>query len=299
MERRGINNPRRPHWLKISLPKGENYTQVKKILAEGHLFTVCSSARCPNVAECWGRGTATFMILGNICTRNCRFCAVESGKPVDVDPDEPQKIARAIKVLGLSYAVVTSVTRDDLPDGGAGHFAKTIHTIHRDVPDCRIEVLIPDFLGDRKALDTVLNAGPDVLNHNIETIPELYSVVRPQAQFDRSLDVLSYAAQNGALTKSGLMIGLGESVAQIKSTMRILQKTGCRILTIGQYLQPSTRHLPVQKYYHPREFSELEKIGKAMGYDHVAAGPLVRSSFHADEQFFDSLPDAESKPMEL
>ncbi len=261
---------------------------MKKILDEEHLNTVCSNARCPNRAECWGRGTATFMVLGNVCSRNCRFCAVESGQPAAVDPNEPLKIARAVKHLELSYAVITSVTRDDLPDGGAGHFADTIGAIRRLVAGCRIEVLVPDFLGDTAAIDRVLAARPDVFNHNIETVPELYDSVRPQARFHRSLQVLTHAAGKGAVTKSGLMIGLGETVAQVESTMQKLRHTGCRILTIGQYLQPSASHLAVQKYYHPQEFAALEKLGKEMGFEHVASGPLVRSSYHADEQFVES-----------
>jgi len=276
---------RKPHWLKVKLPGGVNFSKVNKIVHDEQLFTVCQSARCPNLGECWNRQTATFMILGDICTRDCGFCAVKSGRPEHPEVDEPVRVANAVKGLNLKYVVVTSVTRDDLTDGGASHFALTIQQIRKKQPDCRIEVLIPDFKGSLEALKTVLRAQPDVLNHNVETVPELYKKVRPQADYQQSLDLLKRAADFGAKTKSGIMVGIGESTTQVYNVMTDLLKIKCKMLTIGQYLQPSKENLPVERYVTPDEFAAYKNYGLALGFMHIEAGPLVRSSYHADEQF--------------
>lgn len=273
---------RRPHWLKVKGPSGENFHEVRRLVHDSELHTVCKSAHCPNVGECWSRRTATFMILGDTCTRNCRFCAVNSGQPQPVDPDEPRRLARAVKKLNLKYAVITSVTRDDLPDGGAGQFAKVIREINEIVPGCQVEVLIPDFLGSQKALKIVLNAQPTVLNHNLETVPRLYPAVRPAAIYERSLEVLHRAKQAGATTKSGLMVGVGETLDEIRAVMGDLRKIDCDILTIGQYMQPSREHLPIDRFVSPEEFAQLKQDGLEMGFKLVESAPLVRSSYHAD-----------------
>jgi len=275
---------RKPEWIRAKLPGGANYSEIKGLVAEGGLHTVCQSARCPNLGECWERRTATFMILGDTCTRNCRFCAVKSGAPSPVDPDEPRRVAGAVRALGLRYAVVTSVTRDDLPLGGAEIFADTVGAIGELVPGCKVEVLVPDFRGSEEALRIVLDAAPDVLNHNVETVPRLYPVVRPQADFDRSIDLLRRARQAGATTKSGLMVGLGETMPEVFHVMEKLREVDCRILTVGQYLRPSMAHLPVERYVEPAEFDEIRRRGLRMGFSHVESGPLVRSSYHAREQ---------------
>jgi lipoic acid synthetase len=264
--------------------KGD-YRRVRDVIQSASLNTVCVSARCPNIGECWARRTATFLIMGNICTRNCRFCAVESGRPRPLDPGEPARIARAVRELQLKYAVVTSVTRDDLPDGGARHFAETIRHIKKDQPQCRVEVLIPDFKGSTEALEQVLQAGPEVLNHNIETVPRLYKSVRPQADYSRSLAVLKNAKAMGAVTKSGMMVGLGETSQEIAETMHELRGVGCDIFTIGQYMQPSKDHLAIECFVHPEEFDRLKRFGIELGFSHVESGPLVRSSYHADAQY--------------
>ncbi len=266
---------------------GPNYQELKRIMQALDLHTVCESARCPNMGECWEHRTATFMILGNICTRACGFCAVPSGKPAGPpDEDEPRRVADAVEQMGLRYAVVTSVNRDDQPDGGAGIFAETIRGIRGRVPGCRIEVLIPDFRGDWKALKTVMAARPDVLNHNTETVPRLYRQVRKGAVYERSLELLRRAKEMaaGVPTKSGLMLGLGEDKIEVLATMRDLVAQGTDILTIGQYLQPTREHLPIMRYVHPDEFAEYKELGEAMGFKHVESGPLVRSSYHAFEQ---------------
>lgn len=278
--------PRRPEWIKAKAPAGENYEEVLALVRKLHLNTVCQSAHCPNIGECWSARTATFMILGNICTRNCRFCAVDHGSPLPSDPDEPERVASAASVLKLLYAVITSVTRDDLSDGGASIFAATIRAIKEKSPGCRVEVLIPDFQGSEDALRAVMDAQPDVLNHNVETVPRLYPSVRPQAVYQRSLDVLqtaNYLTPNG-LTKSGLMVGVGETTKEIVEVMTDLRGTGCDILTIGQYLRPSLNHVPISRYYTPQEFEELKSRGLELGFAHVESGPLVRSSYHASEQ---------------
>ncbi len=277
----------KPDWLRVRFFGGQNYQELKRIMRTLGLNTVCESARCPNMGECWEHRTATFMILGNICTRACGFCAVPSGKPVGPpDEDEPRRVADAAEQMGLRYAVVTSVNRDDQPDGGAGIFAETIREIRRRVPGCRIEVLIPDFRGDWAALETVMAARPDVLNHNTETVPRLYRQVRKGAVYERSLELLRRAKEMaaGVPTKSGLMLGLGEDKSEVLATMRDLVAQGTDILTIGQYLQPTREHLPIVRYVHPGEFAEYKEMGEAMGFKHVESGPLVRSSYHAFEQ---------------
>ncbi len=277
---------RRPEWLKVRLPHGDAFHEVKAIVDAHHLHTVCESARCPNIAECWGRRTATFMILGDICTRSCRFCAVKTGRPTELDELEPFRVADAVKQLGLKHAVITSVNRDDLKDGGAGIFAETIRQIRKKSPGCRIEVLIPDFQGDYDSLKLVIDARPAILNHNVETVPRLYKEVRPQAKYERSLWVLEESRRHGLVTKSGLMVGLGETPEEVLDVMRDLRRIDCAILTIGQYLQPTKAHLPVDRFVHPDEFQMYKEEGLKMGFRFVESGPLVRSSYHADEQIF-------------
>lgn len=261
---------------------------MKGLLGKLALHTVCQSAKCPNLPECFSRGTATFMILGDICTRNCRFCAVEKGMPRPLDPEEPHRVAQAAQALGLSHVVVTSVSRDDLPDGGAEHFAATIRAIRRALPEAGVEVLIPDFKGDLDALRTVVEAGPDVLNHNLETVPRLYPRVRPQADYRRSLKVLKVAKEfdGTLLTKSGLMLGLGEEKGEILKVMEDLRRVGCDLLTLGQYLAPSEEHHPVIRFIPPEEFDKLKLKGEEMGFSKIASGPPVRSSYQAGEMLF-------------
>ncbi len=277
----------RPAWLRVKFFGGPNYQELKRIMRTLDLHTVCESARCPNMGECWEHRTATFMILGNICTRACGFCAVPSGKPLGPpDDDEPLRVAEAVESMGLRYAVVTSVNRDDRPDGGASIFARTIAEIRRRVPGCRVEVLIPDFRGDWTALETVMAERPDVLNHNMETVPRLYRQVRKGAQWERSLELLRRAAQfaPGMPTKTGMMLGLGEQRDEVLGAMGEIAAQGTHILTLGQYLQPTPEHLPVERFLHPDEFAEFKLRGEEMGIKHVEAGPLVRSSYHAFEQ---------------
>lgn len=276
--------PRRlPPWFKIRLRAGKQLNTVRSLISTNKLHTVCQSAACPNQTECWNEGTATFMVLGDICTRGCRFCNVPKGVPQDLDQDEPNRVADTVAALKLKYAVVTSVTRDDLVDGGAEIFAQTIQAIRSKSPECRIEVLIPDFQGSEPSLRIVLDAKPDVLNHNLETVPSLYSRVRPQADYRRSLELLSRARACSAVTKTGLMLGLGEKREELLAVMRDLRDVGCSILTMGQYLQPSKTHLTVEKYYHPDEFAVMRDEAVALGFHHVVAGPLVRSSYHAEK----------------
>lgn len=277
----------RPDWLKVRLPGGENYRELKGIMRGLGLHTVCESARCPNVAECWGHRTATFMILGDECTRRCAFCAVPKGVPRGkVDLDEPQRVARAAEAMGLKYVVVTSVDRDDLRDGGASLFARTIQEMREAIPGVKIEVLIPDFRGSETALETVLAARPDVLNHNTETVPRLYRVVRPGARYERSLRLLAHCREvdPSIPTKSGLMTGLGETFDEICGVLRDLSHAKVDIVTIGQYLRPSGEQLPVARFYTPEEFRALKREGERLGIRHVESGPLVRSSYHAHEQ---------------
>jgi lipoic acid synthetase len=277
----------RPLWLRVRFFGGPNYQDLKRIMRTFDLHTVCESARCPNMGECWEHRTATFMILGNICTRACGFCAVPSGKPIGrPDEDEPLRVAEAVEKMGLRYAVVTSVNRDDEPDGGAAIFARTIAEIRRRVPDCKVEVLIPDFRGIWSALGTVIEARPDVLNHNMETVPRLYRRVRRGAQWERSLELLRRARRMAPEipTKTGMMLGLGETRDEVLAAMEEIASQGTHILTLGQYLQPTREHLPVERFVHPDEFSAFKHLGEQMGFKHVEAGPLVRSSYHAFEQ---------------
>ena len=277
---------RKPEWLKVRAPGGPNYMRLKGLLRTLNLHTVCEEARCPNIGECFEDLTATLMILGDICTRRCGFCAVTHGRPTGLDQDEPHRVAHAVKVLGLDHAVITSVNRDDLPDGGSTIFAATIREIRHSSPGCTVEVLIPDFKGNWEALGAVLEARPDILNHNTETVPRLYREARPGAKYERSLELLERAKRYdpSMLTKSGLILGFGEEREELIATMRDLVGVGCDILTLGQYLRPTSHHLPIVRFYHPEEFQELKRIGEAMGFRHVEAGPLVRSSYHAGRQ---------------
>lgn len=274
----------RPSWLKVKVPLGESFARLKGLMAHEHLHTVCEEARCPNISECWNKGTATFMILGDTCTRSCGFCAVKTGRPGTLDVNEPFRVAEAVRSMGIRHAVITSVNRDELYDGGASIFAETIRQVRNVTPGVTIEVLIPDFRGDEFALDIVVDANPDVLNHNTETVPRLYSTVRPQAKYPRSLELLRRAKAKGMTTKSGLMVGLGERPEEVFDVMRDLRGVACDILTIGQYLQPTKDHLPVDRYVDPEEFRAYHERGIAMGFGKVQSGPLVRSSYHAEEQ---------------
>ncbi len=276
----------KPEWLKVRAPGSPNYLRLKSLMRDQGLHTVCEEAHCPNIGECWHHGTATFMILGDVCTRACGFCAVQHGKPATLDLDEPVRVGEAVRNLDLQYVVITSVDRDDLPDGGAAIFAETVRQVRRQRPGCRIEVLIPDFQGDEAALRTVLDAGPDVLNHNTETVPRLYRTARPGGRYPRTLELLDRARRYapGIPTKSGLMVGLGEQWDEVIATLADLHDIGLGILTIGQYLSPSATHLPVARYYHPDEFDMLRATAVNMGFGHVECGPLVRSSYHAHKQ---------------
>jgi lipoic acid synthetase len=280
------NRQRRPEWLKVRLPGGAGYSRVKGLVHEHKLNTVCEDARCPNIGECWGAGTATFMILGEVCTRACKFCAVKTGMPPEYDLDEPRRIAEAIRKLGLKYAVITSVDRDDLKDGGASIFAETIRKTRDSCPGMRIEVLIPDFQGSAEALRTVVEAVPDVLGHNVETVPRLYPLARAGSRYQRSLNHLANAKSFGiqVTTKSGIMLGLGEDRDEILAVLKDLREADVDLVTLGQYLQPTRENLPVDKFYTPEEFREFRDTAYSMGFRHVASGPLVRSSYHAHEQ---------------
>jgi lipoic acid synthetase len=275
----------RPEWIKARAPVGERYERLRDLMRGLDLHTVCEEARCPNIGDCWNRGTATFMILGDVCTRACGFCAVKTGLPArPPDPEEAGRVADAVARMGLRHAVITSVNRDDQRDGGAGVFAACIREIRARVPGCAVEVLIPDFKGDWTALETVIAARPDILNHNTETVPRLYREVRPGARFSRSLELLQRAKSSGLRTKSGIMVGLGEQWAEIEETLRAIRGAGTDILTVGQYLRPSAEHLPLRRYYTPEEFRRLREFALGLGYRHVESGPLVRSSYHAEEQ---------------
>jgi lipoic acid synthetase len=277
----------KPPWLKRRIPSGATYQEIRTLLQKIHLHTVCQEASCPNLGECFSQGTATFLILGDRCTRDCRFCAVAHGPVEPLDPGEPSRVAEAVHTMKLRYVVVTSVTRDDLPDGGASVFAETIRKIREKKPETRVEVLIPDFRGDLQSLKTVLEAQPDVLNHNVETVPRLYTSVRPGAVYQRSIDLLKNARQMDPAmpTKSGLMLGLGERPEEVHQVLSDLVDAGCRILTLGQYLQPSAEHLSVERFVPPEEFEEWRKKALEMGFREVASGPFVRSSYHAQEIF--------------
>jgi lipoic acid synthetase len=280
----GSTRQARPAWLKARVPGGEDYARVKELVATHRLHTVCEEARCPNMGECWGRGTATFMILGDTCTRSCGFCAVKTGRPTELNANEPNRVAEAVKVLGVRHAVITSVNRDEIVDGGAQIFAETIRRVRELSSETKIEVLIPDFQGEEFALNIVLDAFPDVLNHNLETIPRLYPRVRPQAKYNRSVQLLDRAKRRGFVTKTGLMLGIGENAEEVVEVMKDVREIGCDILTLGQYLQPTKNHLPVDRFVHPDEFKALKEIGLALGFSHVESGPLVRSSYRAERQ---------------
>ena len=279
-------NGRKPSWLKVRAPGAGQYAEVKRLMRAKSLHTVCEEAHCPNIGECWATGTATFMVLGDICTRSCSYCAVTTGAPTGLDVDEPERVAEAIEAMGLKHAVITSVNRDDLPDGGAHIFAQTIRLARERAPDCSLEVLTPDFKGDLDAVATVMEARPEIFNHNLETVRRLYRFVRPGGRYDRALEVLRYARSLDphVLTKSGIICGMGETRDELHVAMADLVGAGVSILTLGQYLRPSMHHLPIDRYYAPDEFAELKEIGEELGFAHVEAGPLVRSSYHAREQ---------------
>ncbi len=281
-----LTRGRRPDWLRVRMPDSPGYREIKGLMRGHSLHTVCEEAMCPNIGECWGRGTATFLLMGDTCTRSCGFCKIKTGRPPALDEDEPRRVAETVAMMGLKHAVLTSVNRDELPDGGAHIFAEVIRLIHEMTPGCSVEVLIPDFQGNWEALQSVMDARPEILNHNTETVPRLYKRVRPQAKYPRSLELLRQARQmvpNG-LTKTGIMVGLGESTDEILQVMDDLRAVDVDILTIGQYLQPSRFHLPIDRYYTPYEFDQLRAEGMARGFRWVESGPLVRSSYHADGQ---------------
>ncbi|HMP54553.1 MAG TPA: lipoyl synthase [Candidatus Melainabacteria bacterium] len=279
-----VKGRQKPDWLKVRLPTSKVYGEVRKLITDYELHTVCESAACPNRGECWSRSTATFMILGNICTRSCGFCNVITGKPTELDLDEPRRVAEAVEILKLKYAVITSVNRDELKDGGASVWAETIRCVRERNPETKIEVLIPDFCANWEALQVVIDARPDVLNHNTETVPRLYLPVRPQGNFERSLTLLRIAKEQGMVTKSGIMLGLGESKEEVIEVLEAWREVNVDLVTLGQYMQPTEKHLPVARWVTPEEFDEYREIGMAMGFTNVFSGPLVRSSYHADEQ---------------
>jgi len=274
---------RLPSWLKMKMPKGEKYSKVKNLVDHYGLHTICTSGNCPNIGECWNRGTATFMILGDICTRNCRFCGVKSGRPLPPDEREPEKMAESVRIMGVKHCVITSVDRDDLDDQGAGLWAQTIIEVKRVNPQTKVEVLIPDFRGEKPLIQKVIDAGPDVVSHNLETVERLTPVIRSASSYRRSLEVIRYIAQNLKIAKSGIMLGLGESHDEILQTMDDLLETGCKVMTIGQYLAPTINHMPVKKYISPEEFTEYRDTGLKKGFSFVESSPLVRSSYHADK----------------
>ena len=281
------NVVRKPKWLTTQLPTGKMYMNVRDIVKQHKLHTICESGKCPNMGECWGAGTATFMILGDICTRSCRFCNVKTGRPNAVNTQEPANVARSIQLMGLRHAVLTSVDRDDLPDGGSTHWAEVVRTIRETTPGVSMETLIPDFQGNTDQLDRLIKAAPEVISHNLETVRRMTKLVRVQAQYNRSLEVLRYLKEKGMTTKSGLMVGIGETEAEIYETMDDLRAVNCEILTIGQYLQPSKAHLPVARYVEPEEFARYKKAGLEKGFKVVESGPLVRSSYHAEKHLYE------------
>ena len=286
MPEKRTSETRLPPWIKAKMPGGPKYMELKELMRKKNLHTVCEEAHCPNIGECWERGTATFMILGEICTRACRYCAVTTGKPNELDTFEPIRVAESVKSMNLSYCVITAVNRDDLSDGGAAIFADCIKRIRETSPHCKVEVLIPDLQGNWDALKLILDQKPDVLNHNIESTREIFPLVRAKGDYDLSLELLakSKAIDPSIVTKSGIIVGMGEDTKQLKSTMQDLRDVDCDLLTIGQYLRPSQKHLKTVKYYKPDEFEDLKQVGLNLGFKHVASGPLVRSSYHADEQ---------------
>jgi lipoic acid synthetase len=281
-----LTRGRRPDWLRVKAPANDRVNELRGLFRGKHLNTVCEEAMCPNLGECWGRGTATFLLMGDTCTRSCGFCKIKTGRPAPLDPDEPRRVGESVRAMGLRHAVLTSVNRDELPDGGAWIFAESLHWIHQLVPGCTVEVLIPDFKGDEAALRTVMDAQPEILNHNTETVPRLYRTVRPQAKYERSLMVLKRAKEMDpeALTKTGIMVGINETWDEILQVMDDLRAHDVDIMTIGQYLQPSRFHLPIERYYTPDEFERLKEEGLKRGFRWMESGPLVRSSYHADGQ---------------
>jgi lipoic acid synthetase len=276
----------KPKWLKVKLPTGENYRKVRSLVDEHKLHTICESGNCPNMGECWGEGTATFMILGNICTRSCGFCAVSTGKPLEADPFEPARVANSVKLMGVKHAVITSVDRDDLADGGSEIWVKTVELVRAKSPGTTMETLIPDFAGNWENLQRIIDVAPDIVSHNLETVRRLTKQVRIQAKYDRSLEVLFRLKKGGMRTKSGVMLGLGETRDEVLETMEDLRSVQVDVLTLGQYLQPTRKHLPVQEFVTPEQFKEYEEIGLKMGYRFVESGPLVRSSYHAEKHLF-------------
>ena len=276
----------KPKWLKVKLPTGENYRKVRSLVDEHKLHTICESGNCPNMGECWGEGTATFMILGNICTRSCGFCAVATGKPLEADPFEPARVANSVKLMGVKHAVITSVDRDDLADGGSEIWVKTVELVRAKSPSTTMETLIPDFAGNWENLQRIIDVAPDIVSHNLETVRRLTKQVRIQAKYDRSLEVLFRLKKGGMRTKSGVMLGLGETRDEVLETMEDLRSVQVDVLTLGQYLQPTRKHLPVQEFVTPEQFKEYEEIGLKMGYRFVESGPLVRSSYHAEKHLF-------------
>ena len=277
---------KKPKWLRVKLPTGENYRKVRGLVDEHKLHTICESGSCPNMGECWGEGTATFMILGNICTRSCGFCAVQTGRPEEVDEFEPGRVANSVKLMGVKHAVITSVDRDDLKDGGANIWAQTVRSIRQQSPTTTLETLIPDFAGKWENLQVIIDVAPEIVSHNLETVRRLTKQVRIQAKYDRSLEVLFRLKKGGMRTKSGVMLGLGESEEEVLETMDDLRRVGVDILTLGQYLQPTIKHLPVSEFITPEQFDKYKQIGREMGFRYVESGPLVRSSYHAEKHLF-------------
>ena len=283
IEKEKISLGKRPDWLKVKLPTGDNYSDVRNLMREKKLNTVCEEAKCPNIAECWNHRTATFMILGDTCTRSCGFCNVKLGLPTELDLDEPRRVVDAIKQLNLRHAVITSVNRDELEDGGSSIFKECVRLVREEKPDCTVEILIPDFKGDEKAFETILQYPPDILNHNLETVKRLYHAVRPQAKYERSLNLIKWFKLKGLKTKSGIMVGIGERTEEVLDLMKDLYEHGCEIMTVGQYLQPTKVHLPVDRFVTPEEFRMYKEEGLKMGFKVVESSPLVRSSYHADQ----------------
>ncbi|MDA0738381.1 MAG: lipoyl synthase [Nitrospirae bacterium] len=275
---------RLPSWFKVNIQRGAHYQEMRRLVNAQGLHTICEEARCPNIWECWNNRTATFLLLGDVCTRRCHYCSVETGKPGAVDTEEPSRVAEAVQSLQLRHAVLTSVNRDDLKDGGASIFVETIQHIRRNIPSCKVEVLIPDFQGSESALRQVMEAVPDILNHNVETVPRLFPTVRAQGKYPRSLELLDRAKRLGGKTKSGLMVGMGETFEEVLGVLKDLRAAQCDIVSIGQYLQPTKEHREVDRYYTPQEFEELKRVGLDLGFQHVESGPLVRSSYHAEQQ---------------
>ena len=282
------NTDRKPSWLKIKLPQGQNYSKVKQVVELNKLHTICSSGKCPNIGECWTKGTATFMIAGDICTRSCKFCATQTGKPLPLDQEEPKKIASSVKLMQLKHCVITSVDRDDLEDKGAKHWAQTIKETRNENPNTIIEILAPDFDGKKELLDIVFEAKPDIFGHNMETVKRLSSQVRSRAKYDLSLEVISQATKSGIISKSGIMVGLGETEEEVVELMKDLRAVGCNLFTIGQYLQPTKDNIPVHEYVTPEQFAKYKEIGMNLGFDNIESGPLVRSSYMAEQTFIES-----------